>query len=382
MLIQAERPGIFVGWGAKEATDSIQSLASHLGAPVATTLQGLSVFPANHPLHTGMGFGLSAVPAVQNAFEKCDCMLAIATCFSETSTGNLSVTPPEHLIHLDIDPNVFNAHFPAALSLEGDAADILPALLKKVEELQPSLKENEELIQQIAADKKNYRSLWQKHKTDQVNPVNFFDALTEKLPAKTWVACDDGNHKMLAAELLPIYQTGGFICPTGFNAMGYCVPATNALKLSHPSHTVIGIVGSSAMLMSGMEAITANKYDLGVIYFLFNDEAPGEIEESLEIPNKRMTSTKLGEADWIAFSQATGCEYVAIEDDSQLQPGLDTAFRLTLQDKPVIVEVYIDDSKHTAFMDGALKTRYRRADRTTKARYLARAFTRKLIGSK
>ena len=95
-----------------------------------------------------------------------------------------------------------------------------------------------------------------------------------------------------------------------------------------------------------------------------------------------MTGTKQGEADWISFSHAMGCEYVAIEDDSQLQPGLDTAFRLTLQDKPVVVDVYIDYSKHTAFMDGALKTKYRRANRTTKARHLARALTRKFIGSK
>ncbi|MDX2463272.1 MAG: thiamine pyrophosphate-binding protein [Porticoccus sp.] len=382
MLIQAEHPGIFVGWGAKEATDIIQSLASHLGAPVATTLQGLSVFPANHPLHTGMGFGQSAVPAVQHAFENCDCLLAVATCFSETSTGNLSVTPPENLIHLDIDSNVFNAHFPAALSLQGDATNLLVTLLKKVLELQATPKESKELAQQIAADKQSYQSLWRKHKTDRVNPANFFDALRKRLPEKTLVACDDGNHTMLAAELLPIYQTGGFICPTGFNAMGYCIPAANALKLSHPSHTVVGIVGNGAMLMSGMETITANKYGLGVIYFLFNDEELGKIAPPEEIPNKRMTGTKQGEADWISFSQAMGCEYVAIEDDSQLQPGLDSAFRLTLQDKPVLVDVYIDYSKHSAFMDGALKTKYRRANRTTKARYLARALTRKLIGSK
>ena len=329
-----------------------------------------------------MGFGHSAVPAAQHAFEKCDCMLAVATCFSETSTGSLSVTPPKNLIHLDINSNVFNAHYPAALSLQGDAADLLAALLKKVRELQPTTKESEELAQQIAANKHSYRSLWRKHKTDRVNPANFFDALRERLPEKTWVACDDGNHTMLAAELLPIYQTGGFICPTGFNAMGYCVPAVNALKLSHPSHTVVGIVGNGAMLMSGMETITASKYGLGVIYFLFNDEELGKVVPPQEIPDKRMTGTKLGEADWIAFSHAMGCEYVAIEDDSQLQPGLDAAFRLTLQDKPVVVDVYIDYSKHTAFMDDALKTKYRRANRTTKARYLARALTRKLIGSK
>ena len=35
-------------------------IAEHLGAPVATTLQGLSAFPGDHPLHAGFSFGPSA----------------------------------------------------------------------------------------------------------------------------------------------------------------------------------------------------------------------------------------------------------------------------------------------------------------------------------
>jgi acetolactate synthase I/II/III large subunit len=380
ILLDAESPGIFVGWGAKNASALIQSLASHLGAPIATTLQGLSVCPANHPLHTGMGFGPSAVPAAQHAFEKCDCLLAVGARFSEASTGNFGITPPKNLIHLDINPEVFNTSYPTTTTLQGDASTLLKALLKKVIEIQPKPRDHEELIQQISSDKNNYKGLWQKHKTDRVNPANFFSTLKERLPKETLIACDDGNHTLLTAELLPINQVGGFISPTGFNAMGYCVPAVNALKLTHPDHTVIGIVGDGAMLMSGMEAITANKYGLGVIYFLFNDGELGEVAQ--EIPYKRMTCAKLGNADWISFAHAMGCEYVAIEDNSQIQPSMDIAFKLTLENKPVLVDVHIDYSKQTAFMEGVLKTQYKRSGTGTKARYLARALTRKIIGSK
>lgn len=380
MLLDAESPGILVGWGAKNASALVQSLASHLGAPIATTLQGLSVCPTNHPLHTGMGFGPSAVPAAQHAFEQCDCLLAVGTRFSETSTGNFGITPPKNLIHLDINPEVFNTSYPTTTTLQGDASTLLKALLKKVIEVQPKPRDYEELIQQISSDKNNYKELWQKHKTDQVNPANFFSALKERLPEETLIACDDGNHALLTAELLPINQVGGFISPTGFNAMGYCVPAVNALKLTHPNHTVIGIIGNGAMLMSGMEAITAKKYGLGVIYFLFNNGELGEATQ--EAPYKRMACTKLGDADWISFSHAMGCEYVAIEDDSQIQPSMDIAFKLILENKPVIVDVHIDYSKQTAFMEGILKTQYKRSGTGTKARYLARALTRKIIGSK
>lgn len=382
MLVNAENPGIFVGWGAIKASDTLQALASHLGAPVATTLQGLSVFPANHPLHTGMGFGPSAVPAAQHAFEKCDCLLAVATRFSETSTGNFGLTPPENLIHMDINPSVFDANYPATLSLQGDASELMAALLEAVIKIQPSAQKNIELAKQIAADKHSYLSQWRKHKTDnRVNPANFFSALRKRLPDHSLVACDDGNHTMLAAELLPIHHPGGFISPSDFNAAGYAVPAVNAMKLTHPGITVVGIVGDGAMLMSGMEALTANKYKLGVIYFLFNDGDLSKAAGMQDMPHRRSSLTKLGDADWIAFSHAVGCEYVAIGDDQELDQALDTAFRLTLDNKPVFVDVHIDYSKQTAFIEGALRTRYKRSDTSTKARYLARAITRKLIGS-
>ena len=76
MLSEAEKPGLFVGWGARHVTEDLQRIAERLGAPVATTLQGLASFPGDHPLHTGMGYGPSAVPAARNAFAKVDCLLA------------------------------------------------------------------------------------------------------------------------------------------------------------------------------------------------------------------------------------------------------------------------------------------------------------------
>jgi hypothetical protein len=46
------------------------------------------------------------------------------------------------------------------------------------------------------------------------------------------------------------------------------------------------------------------------------------------------------------------------------------------------VDVHIDYSKQTAFIEGILKTQYKQSNTGTKARYLARALTRKIIGSK
>ncbi len=44
-LRNARSPTIFVGWGAVDATHEVALLAERLGAPVSTTLQGVSAFP-------------------------------------------------------------------------------------------------------------------------------------------------------------------------------------------------------------------------------------------------------------------------------------------------------------------------------------------------
>jgi len=95
--------------------------------------RGLSCFPGNHPLHAGFGFGASAVPAAQNAFKGCDCMMAIGTRFSEIPTGSYGVKVPENLIHIDINPQVFGVNYPAKVAIAGDAGAVLDKLLARLE---------------------------------------------------------------------------------------------------------------------------------------------------------------------------------------------------------------------------------------------------------
>ena len=88
MLMQANNPAMFVGWGAVHASEELIAISDQIGSAVATTMQGISAFPANHPLHAGFCFGPAAAPAAQNAFDNADCVLAIGTRFGEIATGS------------------------------------------------------------------------------------------------------------------------------------------------------------------------------------------------------------------------------------------------------------------------------------------------------
>ncbi len=381
LLLSAKKPGIYVGWGAVDASEFTKKIAEKLSAPVCTTLQGLSSFPGNHPLHVGVGFGPSSVPAAQEAFKDCDAMLAVGVRFSELATGSYGVTVPEKLVHIDINSNVFNKNYPAKISIEGDASDVLSAIWNELEKRTIAINRNyESITRKIKEDKRIYFSEWKKEKQkDLVSPGYFFEALRSHLPNDGIVVVDDGIHTFLTAELMPIYNPRGFISPTDFNCMGFCVPASIGAKLANPNKTVVSIVGDGAFLMTGMELLTAVTQGLGFPVFIFNDGELGQISQFQEIPLNRKTCTILGKANFEGMALATGCEYLRLENDFQIDEIIKNAFLLSSQ-KPVIVDVMIDYSKKTFLTKGVVKTNLSRFPLKEKIRFISRAVKRHVLG--
>ncbi|HYL99752.1 MAG TPA: thiamine pyrophosphate-binding protein, partial [Blastocatellia bacterium] len=280
----AKRPGVYLGWGAREATPVAVELADLLGAPVSTTLQGLSVFPASHPLHTGMGFGPSAVPAARKAFEECDCLIAAGLRFAELATGSYGMPIPENLIHIDINPNVFDKNYPAKVKIESDATEALSEIVAALKAAGVQPRDSTALKALIKSEKDGFFSSWTRKENDRlVTPGIFFRELRARLHPDAYMIVDDGNHTFLAAELFPVYRSRHFISPTDFNCMGYSVPATIGVKLTHPDKQVVAIVGDGAFLMTSLEILTASTHSLGAIFFVFNDGELGQISQFQEI---------------------------------------------------------------------------------------------------
>jgi len=380
VLLAAKKPGLFVGWGARMAGAEIAAIAELLQAPVSTTLQGLASFPGDHPLHAGFGFSPSAVPAARNAFAGCDALLAVGARFGEIPTGSFSAVVPPALVHVDINPQVFNANYPAQVGIEGDARTVLRALLSELQ-LRGVRAADKGLAERIARDKQAWREEWYAHDSKgRVNPARFFDALREQMPADAVTVLDDGNHTFLSAELFTIRTGGRLITPTDFNAMGYAVPAAIGAKLAQPGREVFAIVGDGCFMMTCMEIVTAATQGLGVIYFVFHDGELSQIAQAQQIPYNRKPCTVLGGPNIEGVALATGAAYVGMPDPQSVVPGIAEARRLAKEGRPVIVDVAIDYSKRTAFTSGTAKSTFKRFPLQQRVRFAGRALLRKVTG--
>ena len=381
LLLQAKKPGIYVGWGAAEATNYTEKISNLLGAPVATTLQGKASFPASHPLHTGFGFGPNSVPAAQKAFKNCDTMLAVGVRFSEIATGSFGVTVPENLIHIDINSDVFDKNYPSKISIQADATEALKLLAEELENLTNNKTKNSSaLAKLIKEEKEKYFNEWkEKPLADKVSPGFFFEALTKFTDDETRFIVDDGKHTYLAAELLPINRSRHFVSPTDFNCMGFCVPAAIGAKFMNPKSKVVGIVGDGGFLMTGMETLTATTYKKGIVYFIFHDGELGQISQFQKIPLKRKVATIIGNVNIKGIADATGAAYFYMANDNEIEKVMQKAFQEVENDIPVIVDVAIDYSKKTYMTKGVVKVNLARFSFKEKVRFIGRAFKRHLL---
>jgi len=381
LLKNAKKPGIYVGWGAVDAIEYTINIAEQLSAPVCTTLQGKSAFPASHPLHTGFGFGPNAVPASQKAFKNIDLMLAVGVRFSEIGTGSFGAKVPENLIHIDINPEVFNKNYKATLLIEGDATEVLKLIADELKKTNQTQKNDNKLEKQIKKVKLDYSKEWKKEKkNDIVSPGYFFESLEKFTNEDTIVVVDDGLHTYLAAELMPIQKGRHFISPTDFNCMGFCVPAAIGTKLMNKNKKVIGIVGDGAFMMTGMEMITAVSQNLPIIYFVFHDGELGQIAQFQEIPLNRKTATIIGDLNLSGIAEAVGAHFVSIENDFEIDVKIKLAFELSSDNLPVLVDVKIDYTKKTFMTKGVVKTNLSRFPLSEKLRFIGRSIKRHVLG--
>jgi len=378
LLKSAKRPGIFAGWGCRDAADSLRRVAELLEAPVSLTMQGYGVFEGTHPLHAGFGFGPSAVPAARKAFEGCDCLLAVGTRFSEVGTGSFGLPVPADLIHIDADASVFDKNYKSSLAIEADAGLALEALASALKAAGVSRSPDTSLRAGIAEGKAAYHRSWLERKHDGVNPARFLRTLSEALGEEGWLVTDIGNHAFLVAEHYVARRAGRIVAPCDFNCMGYAVPAAIGVKLANPGVPVAAVVGDGAFLMTGNEMLTARANGLGIVYCLFHDGELAQISQAQVLPYNRKTCTVLPDFDASGIALATGAAYIELVDDAAIEIALGEALAVAEGGRPVVLDIRMDYSKKTNYTKGVVSTNLARFPTKAKVSMIAKALVRRL----
>jgi acetolactate synthase-1/2/3 large subunit len=375
LLNAARHPLLYLGVGAAGAGRDLVALAETLEAPVATTFQGKGVFPESHPLAMWPGFGDAAPPFARAIAGERDATLAIGCRFGEVATASYGAEPPQPLVHVDIDPAVIGANYPAAVGVAADAAAFVRALLPRLTRRAPSPALRSRIAEGRAEVERGWESAASK---GRVTPARLIRALQERLGAETIVATDSGNGTFLAMECLRLDAPGRFLAPVDYSCMGYSVPAAIGAKLARPDAPVVALAGDGAFLMTGLELLTAAHQGVPVIVMVLRDRELAQIAQFQSVALNRKTCSELPDYDLAAICRGVGVECLTMEDDAAIDATLDRAATIAGEGRPVAVDVAVDYSGKTWFTRGVVKTNLARLPWPDRLRFIGRAVVRKV----
>jgi len=396
LLREAGRPLLYVGNGAAGAVPLVVELAERLNAPVATTIQGKGVFPETHPLWLWNGLGASAPPFVRDVSGGADAMLALGCRFSEVGTASYGFTPPANLVHVDINPDVLQRNFPARVAIACDAGRFLRTLLQKLAEkgdrhtsrtgsvavpLLAPARRGDDVRAKIATGHRALEAAWRdQHSPDTVTPAALFAAL-DRLAPRAIYATDSGNGTFLAMEHLRLDEPRRFIGPIDYSCMGYAVPAAIGAKLANPDRDVIALAGDGALLMTGLELLTASALGVSPVVCVLRDGELAQIAQFQRTSLNRHTCSVLPPYQVESFAGAVNAEYLHARTDADVEGTLARALAFARAGRPVMVEVDVDYSRKTFFTRGVVATTFNRLPLGDRMRMLARAAVRHLAGA-
>ncbi len=341
MINHAERPLILAGHGVliSEAEDELKAFAEKTGIPVACTLLGLSGFPSDHRLFTGM-LGMHGNYGPNLLTNEADLIIAIGMRFDDRVTGNLKkYAQKATIIHIEIDEAEINKNVIVDVEINNDAKDVLSYLI-------PLVNENsfEKWIREFRiCDKTEYEKVIKpdtKPEKGEIRMAEVVSLVSEMTKGEAIIVTDVGQNQMIAARYYKFSHPNSFVTSGGMGTMGFGLPAGMGAKIGRPDKQVITFVGDGGFQMTLQELGTIFQYNVPVKIIILNNNYLGMVRQWQEMFfEKNYASTELVNPDFVMISRAYNIPAKKVskrkELDSSLKEMLDA-------DGPYLLEVMIE----------------------------------------
>jgi thiamine pyrophosphate-dependent acetolactate synthase large subunit-like protein len=334
-LLTQDPVALWVGYGARAASDGIRTLAERLGAPVMCSPRAKGIFPENHELFAGVT-GMGGHDTVQSYMSQNPPrrILVLGTRLGEpTSFWNPAMIPADGFIHVDIDPDVPGVAYPQAstLPIRADIGRFVTALLNKL----PAVTN----IQDQRLDPPHpVRPHIEPSPAAKIRPEVLMTAIQRVAIEKhdCLVLAESGNSFTWATHYLCFTKPGRYRVSTGVGSMGHF--ATGVVGAALAGHrTAVAIVGDGAMLMNN-EISTAVKLGVPAVWIVLNDSRYNMCEQGMAVLGL-VADAGIPPVDFAMFARAQGAAGEVVESEIDLDTKLEIAIAAR---RPFVLDIRID----------------------------------------
>ena len=328
LINKAQRPIVYFGGGVRSAAgcQPLRDLLEKAGMPATHTLMAAGVLGYGEPHNLGM-LGMHGGFAANKAIAEADLVLAVGTRFSDRVALNPDTFAKKaKIIQIDIDPSEMGKNVEVDLSIAGDAAYVLQAILPYVEKT-----EHKMWMEQIRAwQKVDYRP---QDSETELRPHQLIAELCRQAGPEAVYVTDVGQHQMWAAQYLHHTKSRGFLTSGGLGTMGFGYGAAIGAQMAlGRDQRVIMLTGDGSFHMNLNEGCTAVSYHLPIITIIFNNSVLGMVRQwqtsfyegrySATDPHRQTDFVKLAEGFGAkGYRAANPAEFAAALADAMKQDG-------------------------------------------------------------
>jgi acetolactate synthase-1/2/3 large subunit len=324
-----------IGFGAvrSRAGPELQALIERFQIPFATTLDGKGIIPEDHPLGLGV-LADSGHGAAGKAFVAADLVIAVGNSFAQHATFDFrpDLFTGKTLVHINISAAEINKVYRADF---GVVADAKPAVTALAAALSPRV----EVVPPVRVEKDPHITATPFNlEPNHIHPGQLAQSLSKMLPDDAIVLADAGAHLAWLGYFLQLKGGQHFHKPGSFGPMAWATNGALGTKIAFPDRPVIVGCGDGCYQLSGFELMTAVRYNIPVIWIIFED---GEFKliklyqleayhESglVDFPNP----------DYVAYARACGAQGFRVESVAEFEAAFQAALK---SGEPTLIDASI-----------------------------------------
>jgi acetolactate synthase-1/2/3 large subunit len=331
VLLDAERPVIFAGQGVHyaEGWDPLLELAETLEAPVATSLNGKSAFPEDHPLSLGAASKSEPGPLAQ-FMREADVVFGIGCSFTDTAYG-LTVPTEPTIVHSTLDSTDIDKDTASEYSLVGDAKLTLEALVEAVDDrLEGDRGRFEDVAAEIDDVEEEWLADWRPKLTSDevpINPYRVIEELTDVVDAEdAIITADAGNPRDFLAPFWEATEPLSYIGWGKTTQLGYGLGLAIGAKLVRPEKICINIMGDGAIGMTGLDFETAVRENVPILTIHLNNYEMASYDTPFS-------------GDFAEMGEAMGGYGERVEAPEEVAPAIERAVEKIEEGTPALLEI-------------------------------------------
>jgi acetolactate synthase I/II/III large subunit len=329
-LVDAKRPLILLGGGARDAGGFALDIARQVGAPIGLTINGRGTVDHDDPLC--LGSALSFAP-VDEVLREADAVLLAGAQLSDLELWGLSSELELHgVIRLDIDPEQLQRRYPAEVELLGDATATLDALAAAVRARLPEPDAERVGAAEARVTEVTANIDWPPSISDHAQLV---EALDRALPDDRIMAGDSTKPAYAANHALPMHEKRSWLMPIGYGCLGVAMPMAIGAKLAAPDRPVLALAGDGGVLFTLQELATARDLKIALPVVVYDNSGYGEIRDAMDEAGVAHLGTDIETHDLPAIARGFGIAGVRVTEPEELEEAVRTALSA---DGPTLIE--------------------------------------------